>query len=99
MYAFAALQAVQEYQDIALEMLGQTEEVEAEARQAYKTEQSRRWFQRNPNGDDAIAAAAADTARDRVASYLLMTRLEQLRELAARPLDGDPATSVTTSPS
>ncbi|WP_435887881.1 hypothetical protein [Streptomyces chartreusis] len=89
-YAFAALQtaqqAVQEYQDTALAMLGQTEEAEAEARRAYKTEQGRHWFKHNPNGADAIAAAtrAADTARERVAEYLLATRLEQLRELAPR---------------
>ncbi|WP_060880920.1 hypothetical protein [Streptomyces scabiei] len=89
-YAFAALQtaqqAVQEYQDTALAMLGQTEEAEAEARRAYKTEQGCHWFQHNPNGADAIAAATrvADTARERVAEYLLATRLEQLRELASR---------------
>ncbi|MGW1615193.1 hypothetical protein ACWCQZ_38260 [Streptomyces sp. NPDC002285] len=87
-YAFAALQtaqqAVQEYQDTALAMLGRTEEAEAEARRAYKTEQGRPWFKHNPNGADAIAAAtrAADTARERVAEHLLTTRLEQLRELA-----------------
>ncbi|MFE2556548.1 hypothetical protein ACFXGT_11005 [Streptomyces sp. NPDC059352] len=89
-YAFAALQtaqqAVQEYQDTALAMLGQTEEAEAEARRAYTTEQGRHWFKHNPNGADAVAAAtrAADTARERVAEYLLTTRLEQLRGLAAR---------------
>ncbi|MBH1937831.1 hypothetical protein I5Q34_26775 [Streptomyces sp. AV19] len=99
-YAFAALQtaqqAVQEYQDTALAMLGRTEEAEAEARRAYTTEQGRRWFKHNPNGADAIAAAtkAADTARERVAKYLLVTRLEQLRELTARPLDGDTASAV-----
>ncbi|MFE3865686.1 hypothetical protein ACFXPT_35470 [Streptomyces goshikiensis] len=89
-YAFAALQtaqqAVQEHQDIALAMLGQTAEAEAEARRAYKTEQRRHWFKHNPHGADAIAAAAkaADTARERVAEHLLATRLEQLRELAPR---------------
>ncbi|QKZ18625.1 hypothetical protein [Streptomyces chartreusis] len=89
-YAFAALQtaqqAVQEHQATALAMLGRTEEAEAEARRAYKTEQGRHWFQHNPNGADAIAAAtrAADTARERVAEYLFTTRLEQLRELAPR---------------
>ncbi|WP_344084355.1 hypothetical protein [Streptomyces stramineus] len=88
-YAFAALQtaqqAVQEYQDTALVMLGRTEEAEAEAQRAYKTEQGRHWFKHNPHGADAIAAAtkAADTARERVAEYLLATRLEQLREQAA----------------
>ncbi|MEW2134636.1 hypothetical protein [Streptomyces sp. NPDC005435] len=89
-YAFAALQtaqqSVREYQDTALVMLGRTEEAETEARRAYKTEQGRHWFKHNPHGADAIAAAtrAADTARERVAEYLLATRLEQLRELAAR---------------
>ncbi|MFB7171641.1 hypothetical protein ACFCYM_12560 [Streptomyces sp. NPDC056254] len=89
-YAFAALQtaqqAVQEYQDTALAMLGRTEEAEAEARRAYTTEQGRHWFKHNPNGADAVAAAtrAADTARERVAEYLLAARLEQLRGLAAR---------------
>ncbi|MER7826955.1 hypothetical protein ABTX85_30845 [Streptomyces sp. NPDC096097] len=87
-YAFATLQtaqqAVQEQQDTALAMLGRTEEAEAEARRAYKTEQGRHWFHHNPNGADAVAAAtrAADTARERVAAYLLAARLEQLRELA-----------------
>ncbi|MFL4909395.1 hypothetical protein ACJ6WF_40985 [Streptomyces sp. MMS24-I2-30] len=89
-YAFAALQtaqqAVQEHQDTALAMLGRTKEAEAEARRAYKTEQGRHWFQHNPNGADAVAAAtrAADTARERAADYLLAARLEQLRELAPR---------------
>ncbi|WP_237276629.1 hypothetical protein [Streptomyces caniscabiei] len=88
-YAFAAFQtaqlAVQEYQDNALVMLGRTEEAEAEARRAYKAEQGRPWFQHNPNGADAIAAAtkAADAARERVAEYLLTVRLEQLRKQAA----------------
>ncbi|MFJ4427590.1 hypothetical protein [Streptomyces bobili] len=70
-------------------MLGQTEEAEAEARWAYKTEQGRHWFKHNPHGADAIAAAAkaADTARERVAEYLLATRLEQLRELVAALAD------------
>ncbi|MER7900483.1 hypothetical protein ABTX62_31460 [Streptomyces sp. NPDC096046] len=85
-YACAAFQtaqqAVQEYQDNALVMLGRTEEAEAEARRAYKAEQGRPWFQHNPNGAGAVAAAtkAADAARERVAGYLLATRLEQLRE-------------------
>ncbi|MGW4758467.1 hypothetical protein [Streptomyces chartreusis] len=89
-YSFAALQtaqqAVQEHEATALAMLGRTEEAEAEARRAHKTEQGRHWFQHNPNGADAIAAAtrAADTARERVAEYLLTTRLAQLRELAPR---------------
>ncbi|MFE0580211.1 hypothetical protein [Streptomyces sp. NPDC058874] len=89
-YAFAALQtaqqAVQEHQDTALAMLGRTEEAEAEAQRAYRTEQGRHWFKHNPNGADAIAAAtrAADTARERAAEYLLATRLERLRELAPR---------------
>jgi hypothetical protein len=88
-YAFAAFQtaqqAVQEYQDNALTMLGRTEEAEAEARRAFKAEQGRPWFQHNPSGADAIAAAtkAADAARERVAEYLLTARLEQLREQAA----------------
>ncbi|MEU2740099.1 hypothetical protein ABZ656_33285 [Streptomyces sp. NPDC007095] len=88
-YAFAAFQtaqqAVQEYQDDALAMLGRTEEAEAEARRAFKAEQGRPWFQHNPSGADAIAAAtkAADAARERTAQYLLTERLEQLREQAS----------------
>ncbi|WP_426501633.1 hypothetical protein [Streptomyces sp. D54] len=72
--AFAALQTVEaalsDYRSNALERLGRTEEAEAEARRAYKTEQGRRWFRHNPNGADAIAAAtkAADTARERAAN-------------------------------
>ncbi|MFE4540213.1 hypothetical protein ACFRKB_34970 [Streptomyces scopuliridis] len=87
--AFAALQAVEqavpEYRSSALGRLGRTEEAEAEARRAYKTEQGRRWFKHNPHGADAVAAAtkAADTARERTAQYLLAARLEQLREQAA----------------
>ncbi|MET8168844.1 hypothetical protein ABZT34_32110 [Streptomyces sp. NPDC005329] len=97
-YAFAAFQtaqqAVQEYQDNALAMLGRTEEAEAEARRAYKAEQGRPWFQHHPNGADAIAAAtkAADAARERTAQYLLAKRLEQLREqTAARTETAAPA--------
>ncbi|MGQ4732658.1 hypothetical protein ACUN3E_34005 [Streptomyces sp. Ju416(a)] len=88
-YAFTAFQTaqqvVQEFQDTALTMLGRTEEAEAEARRAYKAEQGRLWFQYNPTGADAVAAAteAADAARERVAEYLLATRLEQLRGQAA----------------
>lgn len=87
--AFAALQAVEqalpEYRSSALGRLGRTEEAEAEARRAYKAEQGRPWFQHNPNGADAVAAAtkAADAAQERVAEYLLTVRLEQLREQAA----------------
>ncbi|MES5824887.1 hypothetical protein [Streptomyces sp. RG80] len=87
--AFALLQAVEqalpEYRSSALEQLGRTEEAEAEARRAYKTEQRRRWYKHNPNGTDTIAAAtkAADTARERTAQYLLATGLEQLHERAA----------------
>ncbi|MEU2228577.1 hypothetical protein [Streptomyces sp. NPDC018347] len=90
-YAFAAFQtaqqAVRECQDIALAMPGRTEEAEAEARRAYKAQQHRPWFQHNPTGADAVAAAtkAADTARERTAQYLLAARLEQLREQAAVP--------------
>ncbi|MDQ0408701.1 hypothetical protein ABVB69_35060 [Streptomyces sp. NPDC000349] len=92
-YAFTAFQtaqqAVQEFQDTALAMLGRTEEAEAEARRAYKAEQGRPWFQHNPTGADAVAAAtkAADAARERVAGYLLATRLEQLREYHAAPTE------------
>lgn len=88
-YGFTAFdtarQAVQEFQNTALEMLGRTEEAEAEARRAYKTEQGRPWFRRNPNGVDAVAAAMekAEAARGRVAEHLLAVRLEQLREQAA----------------
>ncbi|MFD9601766.1 hypothetical protein [Streptomyces sp. NPDC059970] len=88
-YAFTAFQtaqqAVGEYQDNALAMLGRTEEAEAEARRAYRAEQGRPWFQHNPTGADAVAAAtkAADAARERVGEYLLAARLEQLREQTA----------------
>ncbi|MFC9429587.1 hypothetical protein [Streptomyces sp. NPDC056987] len=80
-----AQQALPEYQRNALAVLGRSEEAEAEARRAYKTEQGRHWFKHNPNGADAIAAAtkAADAARERAAKYLLTVRLEQLREQAA----------------
>ncbi|MEV7856511.1 hypothetical protein [Streptomyces sp. NPDC088183] len=102
--AFGALRAVEEalpeLRSSALGRLARTEEAEAEARRAYKTEQGRRWFRHNPNGADAVAAAtkAADTARKRAAEYLLATRLQQLREqaaarteLATRPLNDDTA--------
>ncbi|MFE7055890.1 hypothetical protein ACFVAO_11820 [Streptomyces californicus] len=113
--AFAALHTVEaalsDYRSDALERLGRTEEAEAEARRAYETEQGRRWYRHNPKGADAITAAtkAADTARERAAEYLLMTRLQQLREqtaaptvpwtdrlpeLAARPLHTDTAGAV-----
>ena len=86
--AFGALRAVEaalpEFRSSALGRLARTEEADAEARQAYKTEQGRRWFRHNPTGADAVAAAtkAADTARGRTAEYLLTTRLKQLREQA-----------------
>jgi hypothetical protein len=97
--AFTALQVVEqalpEYRSSALGRLGRSEEAEAEARRAYKTEQGRRWFQHNPTGSDAVAAAtkAADAARERTAQYLLVTRLEQLREqqLAAHTEKAAPA--------
>ncbi|MFH9016112.1 hypothetical protein ACH4C6_32625 [Streptomyces sp. NPDC017943] len=89
--AFAALQAVQQalpnYRSSALGRLGRTEEAEAEARRAYKTEQSRHWYRHNPNGADAVAAATgkAEAARQRTAEHLLAVRMQQLREqLAAR---------------
>lgn len=89
--AYGALHTVQEvlpeYRRNALAMLGRTEEAEAEARWAYKTEQNRRWYQHNPNGAGTVVAAttAADAARERTADYLLAARLEQLRQqLAAR---------------
>ncbi|MFL3870583.1 hypothetical protein LT966_28780 [Streptomyces griseobrunneus] len=87
--AFTALRAVEaalpEYRASALGRLGRTEEAEAEASCAYRTEQKRRWFRHNPTGADAVAAAtkAADTARERTARYLLAVRLEQLREQTA----------------
>ncbi|MEU5632150.1 hypothetical protein ACH47C_23570 [Streptomyces rishiriensis] len=87
--AFNALQVVQqalpEYRSSALGRLATTEEADAEARRAYKTEQNRRWFRANPNGAEAVAAAtkAAHAARERTAEYLLATRLEQLRKLTA----------------
>ncbi|MFF1269504.1 hypothetical protein ACFVZE_27095 [Streptomyces anulatus] len=86
--AFSALQVVEralsEYRSHALGRLGQTAEAETEARRAYRTEQGRRWFQHNPNGADAVAAAtkAADAARERTAQHLLARRLEQLRKAA-----------------
>ncbi|MFF7365016.1 hypothetical protein [Streptomyces sp. NPDC008125] len=69
----------------ALAAFGRTDEAEAEADRAYRTEQGRRWFQHNPTGEAAVAAAtkAATVARDRVAQHLLTVRLEQLREQAA----------------
>ncbi|MFF3488751.1 hypothetical protein ACFYXC_36595 [Streptomyces sp. NPDC002701] len=88
-YAFTAFQTAQQavgaYQDDALALLGRTAEAEAEARRAYRSEQGRPWFQYNPSGADAVVAAtkAADAARERVAGYLLATRLEQLREQTA----------------
>ncbi|EPH42678.1 hypothetical protein ABT390_21765 [Streptomyces aurantiacus] len=91
--AFAALRAVEqaagEYRRCALAMLGRTPEAGAEARRAYVIEQNRRWFRANPNGADAVAAAAkaADAARARTAQYLLATRLEQLRVQAAAPTE------------
>ncbi|MEV7296873.1 hypothetical protein AB0N79_35445 [Streptomyces microflavus] len=87
--AFGALRAVEaalpEFRSSALGRLARTEEADAEARRAFKTEQGRRWFRHNPNGADAVAAAtkAADTARERAAEYLLATRLKQLREQGA----------------
>ncbi|MGP3635587.1 hypothetical protein ACTU45_19840 [Streptomyces sp. 24-1644] len=87
--AFGALRAVEaalpEFRSSALGRLARTEEAEAEAQRAFKTEQGRRWFRHNPNGADAVAAAtkAAGTARERAAEYLLATRLKQLREQAA----------------
>ncbi|WP_406411928.1 hypothetical protein OG923_23810 [Streptomyces halstedii] len=72
--AFSALRAagaaLPEFRSSALGRLGQTEEADAEARRAYKTEQRRRWFRHNPNGADAVAAAtkAADTARNALPS-------------------------------
>ena len=107
--AFAALQAVEaveaalpEYRSSALGRLGRTEEAEAEARRAYKTEQGRRWFQHNPHGADAVAAAtkAADSARERTAQYLLAVRLKQLqsRPLPARSRPG-PRRGWTVCPS
>nr|WP_237308063.1 hypothetical protein [Streptomyces sp. SAT1] len=87
--AYGALHTVEqllrEYRRNALAMLGRTEEAEAEAQRAYKTEQGRHWFKHNPTGAAAVAAAtkAADAARERVAEHLLATRLEQLREQSA----------------
>ncbi|MCL3998190.1 hypothetical protein [Streptomyces lavenduligriseus] len=88
-YAYTAFQiaqqAVQEHHDHAVAMLGRTEEAEAEARRAYKAQQNRPWFQHNPTGADAVAAATekAEAARERVAEHLLAVRLGQLREQAA----------------
>lgn len=80
-----AEQAAPEYRRCALEMLARTPQAEAEAGRAYATEQRRRWFRANPNGADALAAAAkaADAARERTAQFLLNQRLEQLREQSA----------------
>ncbi len=88
-YAFTAFQAAQQavgaYHAAALAVLGRTQEAEAEARRAFRSEQGRPWFRPNPTGADAVAAAtrAAGTARERVAEYLLAARLEQLREQTA----------------
>ncbi|MGW3461461.1 hypothetical protein ACWDE9_18540 [Streptomyces olivaceoviridis] len=78
-------QALPEYHSSALGRLGRSEEVEAEARRAYKTEENRLWYEHNPHGADAIAAAAKadDSARERTAEYLVAVRLEQLREQLA----------------
>ncbi|WP_432095665.1 hypothetical protein [Streptomyces sp. bgisy100] len=87
--AYGALHTVEqllaEYRRNALAMLGRTEEAEAEARRAYKAEQGRPWFQYNPSGADAVAAATqkAEAARERTAEHLLAVRLEQLREQSA----------------
>ncbi|MFI1015869.1 hypothetical protein [Streptomyces sp. NPDC020965] len=64
---------------------GRTEEAEAEAGRAYRTERGRRWYRHNPHGADAIAAAtkAGGTARERTAQHLLAARLEQLSGQAA----------------
>ncbi len=100
--AFGALhtaqQAAPEYRRSALVMLGRTEETEAAARRAYKTERNRRWFRSNPNGADTVAA---DTARDRTAQYLMATRLKQLRERAVgrgRAVDGPAARARRPAP-
>ncbi|WP_424864007.1 hypothetical protein [Streptomyces sp. MMS24-I29] len=99
--AFTALQAVEqalpEYRSSALGRLGRTEEADTEARRAYATEQGRYWFQHNPNGADAIAAAtnAATAARERTAEHLLATRLEQLRKQAAARAEQDAAAPWT----
>ncbi|MFJ6437820.1 hypothetical protein [Streptomyces sp. NPDC091416] len=91
--AYGALRMVEEalpeFRRSALKQLGQSEEAEAEARRAYRTEQNRRYFRHNPNGADAVAAAtkAAGTARKRAAEYLLATRMEQLRERALAGTD------------
>ncbi|WEH43988.1 hypothetical protein [Streptomyces sp. AM 2-1-1] len=68
----------------ALAAFGRTDEADTEADRAYRTEQGRRWFQHNPTGEAAVAAAtkASATARNRVAQHLLAVRLEQLREQA-----------------
>ncbi|MFL4910693.1 hypothetical protein ACJ6WF_48290 [Streptomyces sp. MMS24-I2-30] len=87
--AYGALHTVEqllpEYRRNALAMLGRTEEAEAEARRAYKAEQGRPWFQYNPTGADAVAAATqkAEAARERTAEHLLAVRLEQLRAQSA----------------
>ncbi|WP_229898072.1 hypothetical protein [Streptomyces anulatus] len=86
--AFTALQTVEaalpEYRSSALGRLGRTKEADTEAAQAYRTERGRRWFQHNPDGADAVAAAtkAGDAARERTAQHLLAVRLKQLREQA-----------------
>ncbi|QTA36795.1 hypothetical protein [Streptomyces sp. CA-256286] len=101
MLAFAALQIVEaalsDYRSSALGRLRRTEEAEAEARRAHKTERGRRWYRHNPHGADAIAAAtkAADTARERAAEYLLTTRLKQLREQTAARTEQAPAVPWT----
>ncbi|WP_030372789.1 hypothetical protein [Streptomyces rimosus] len=75
-------QALPEYRSSALAWLGRSEEARAEARRAYATEQGRLWYRHTPDGADAVAAAtkAAEAARKRTAEYLLVTRLERLRE-------------------
>ncbi|MFJ5129889.1 hypothetical protein ACIP80_32985 [Streptomyces sp. NPDC088555] len=90
---FVAQSAAEQHRQDALAALSRTEEAEAEAERAYTTEQGRPWFEHNPGGADAIAAAtkAADAARERAAEYLLTVRLDQLREQAPSPTATAPA--------
>ncbi|MGW1656619.1 hypothetical protein [Streptomyces atratus] len=75
-------QVVPQIRTSALATLACGAEADAEAKRAYATEQSWRWFKADPDGADALAAAeyAAQEARNRTAEHLLAIREKQPRE-------------------
>ncbi|MER5501281.1 hypothetical protein ABT096_29330 [Streptomyces sp. NPDC002561] len=92
-------QVVPQIRTSALATLAHSTEADAEARRAYRTEQGRRWFQHNPTGAHAVAAATkeAEAARTRAAEYLLAMRLEQLhQQVPLRPKTALAASSATS---